>query len=119
LVESPFIDAALVIGENQKFAAALIAPDFNHLRSFCAAKNIPYTTDAEMISHPEIKKRYQKEIHDHNKKLGSYEQIKKYELMEAEWSIQSGELTANLKLRRNYICNKYKSVIERLFDIKH
>lgn len=118
LVESPFIDAALVIGENQKFAAALIAPDFNHLRLFCAAKNIPYSTDAEMILHPEIKKRYHKEIHDFNKKLGSYEQIRKYELMNAEWSIQSGELTANLKLRRNYICNKYKPVIEKLFDIK-
>ncbi len=118
LVESPFIDAALVIGENQKFAAALIAPDFNHLRSFCAAKNIPYSTDAEMIHHPEIKKYYQKVIHDHNKKLGSYEQIRKYELMEAEWSIPSGELTANLKLRRNYIFSKYKPVIEKLFDIK-
>jgi len=118
LVESPFIDAALVIGENQKFAAALIAPDFNHLRSFCTDKNIAYTSDQEMIKHPEIKKWYHKEVHDFNKKLGSYEQIRKYELMDSEWSIQSGELTANLKLRRNFICNKYKQVIEKLFDIK-
>ena len=71
-----------------------------------------------MIRHPEVKKRYQKEIHEFNKKLGSYEQIRKYEFMDSEWSIQSGELTANLKLRRNYICNKYKTVIEKLFDIK-
>jgi long-chain acyl-CoA synthetase len=118
LVESPFIDAALVIGENQKFAAALIAPDFNQLKSYCAEKNIAYSSDKEMVLHPEVKKRYHKEIHDFNKKLGSYEQIRKYELMDAEWSIQSGELTANLKLRRNYICNKYKPVIEKLFDIK-
>ena len=118
LVESPFIDAALVIGENQKFAAALIAPDFVHLKSYCTAKNITYTTDSEMITHPDIKKRYFKEIHEFNKKLGSYEQIRKYELMASEWSIQSGELTANLKLRRNFICNKYKQVIEKLFDIK-
>jgi long-chain acyl-CoA synthetase len=118
LVESPIIDAALVIGENQKFAAALIAPDFNQLKSYCSEKNIDYTTDHEMVSHPEIKRRYHKEIHDFNKKLGSYEQIRKYEIMDAEWSIQSGELTANLKLRRNFICNKYKLVIEKLFDIK-
>jgi long-chain acyl-CoA synthetase len=118
LVESPFIDAALVIGENQKFAAALIAPDFNQLKAFCLSKNISTDSEKEMVKHPEVKKRYQKEIHEFNKKLGSYEQIRKYELMDSEWSIQSGELTANLKLRRNYICNKYKTVIEKLFDIK-
>jgi long-chain acyl-CoA synthetase len=118
LVESPFIDAALVVGENQKFAAALIAPDFNHLKAYCTAKNITYTTDREMINHSEVKKRYHKEVHEFNIKLGSYEQVRRYELMDAEWSIQSGELTANLKLRRNYICNKYKLVIEKLFDIK-
>lgn len=118
LVESPFIDAALVIGENQKFAAALIAPDFSHLRSFCSDKNIEYSTDAEMISHPEVKKRFHKEVQDFNKKLGSYEQIRKYQLMDSEWTIQSGELTANLKLRRNFICKKYKHPIDRLFDIK-
>jgi long-chain acyl-CoA synthetase len=118
LVESPFIDAALVIGENQKFAAALIAPDFSHLRIYCADRNIEYTADKDMIKHPEIKKQYYKVVQDFNKKLGSYEQIRKYELMDSEWSIQSGELTANLKLRRNYICNKYKPVIEKLFDIK-
>lgn len=118
LVESPFIDAALVIGENQKFAAALIAPDFTQLKSFCLSKNIDTASEKEMVKHPEVKKRFQKEIHEFNKKLGSYEQIRKYELMDSEWSIQSGELTANLKLRRNYICNKYKTVIEKLFDIK-
>jgi len=118
LVESPFIDAALVVGENQKFAAALIAPDFSHLRSFCSDKNIEYSTDAEMISHPEVKKRFQKEVNEFNKKLGSYEQIRKYELMDSEWSIQSGELTANLKLRRNFICKKFKRPIDQLFDIK-
>ena len=118
LVESPFIDAALVVGENQKFAAALIVPDFIQLRTYCMDKNIPFTTEQEMIAHPEIKKRYQKEIHEFNKKLGSSEHIRKYELMNSEWSVQSGELTANMKLRRNFICTKYKPVIEKLFDIK-
>ncbi len=118
LVESPFIDAALVIGEHQKFAAALIVPDFNHLRSYCQDKNIPSGSEQEMISHPEIKKRYQKEVHEFNKKLGSYEHIRRYELMDSEWSVQSGELTANMKLRRNFICSKYKKTIDKMFDIK-
>ena len=117
-VESPFVDAVLVIGENQKFAAALIVPDFVHLKSWCHIKGIKYTSNAEMVKNPEIRKRYQKEVADFNKDLGSYEQIKKFELMQDEWTIQSGELTANLKLRRNYICHKYESVINKIFDIQ-
>lgn len=117
-VESPFIDAMLVIGEHQKFAAALVVPDFSHLRSWCSVKNIPYTSDAEMVRLPEIRQRFQKVINEFNRELGSYEQIRKFELMEQEWSIQTGELTANLKLRRNFICNKYKSIIHKIFDIK-
>ncbi|MCB0804293.1 MAG: long-chain fatty acid--CoA ligase [Bacteroidales bacterium] len=118
LVESPFIDAALVIGENQKFAAALIVPDFVHLRSYCGIKNITYASDAEVVKNPEIKKRFHKEVMEVNKHLGSYEQIRKFELMEEEWSIQTRELTANLKLRRNYIYEKYKEVINRIFNIE-
>jgi len=115
LVESPFIDAGLVIGENQKFAAALIVPDFNHLRSWCQVKGIQYTTDQEMVKTPEIRKRIEKEINGFNKDLGNTEQIRKFDLMEEEWTIQTRELTANLKLRRNFICEKYKETIEKIF----
>jgi long-chain acyl-CoA synthetase len=115
LVESSFIDAALVVGENQKFAAALIAPDFNQLRSFCTEKNIEYSGDKEIVRHPEIMKRFRKEVQEANKKLGSFEQVRNFGIMESEWSIQSGELTANLKLRRNFICNKYRETIDKLF----
>ncbi|MCF8368983.1 MAG: long-chain fatty acid--CoA ligase [Bacteroidales bacterium] len=115
LTESSFIDASLVIGENQKFAAALIVPDFTHLRSWCNVKGIKYATDEEMVKHPEIYARFKKEVNECNKDLGSFEQIKKFALMDKEWSIQTRELTANLKLRRNYICQKYKDTIEQIF----
>ncbi len=62
LVESPFVDAALVVGENQKFAAALIVPDFEHLRSWCKIKELNYTSNEEMVLNPEVKKRFQKEV---------------------------------------------------------
>ena len=115
IVESPFVDAALVVGENQKFAAALIVPDIDHLKSWCAVKGISYSSYSEMINHEEVKKRFKKEVNEINKDFGAYEQIKKYKLMEEEWTIQTRELTANLKLRRKYICEKYKDVIENLF----
>ena len=116
LVESPFIDAALIVGENQKFAAALIVPDFGHLKTWCNIKKIKYTTDAEMVKPPEVLKRIRRVVDENNREFGSFEQVKKFQLMDTEWTIQSRELTANLKLRRKYIFEKYKDVIESLFS---
>jgi long-chain acyl-CoA synthetase len=114
--ESPFIDNLVVLGENQKFAAALIVPDFIHLKCWCEAKGIPYTTNKEIIELPRIKKRFQKEIKKYNEDLGDTEKIKSIELMDADWTIESGELTATLKLRRSYINKKYAEVICKLFS---
>lgn len=115
--ESSFIDTLMVIGENQKFAAALVVPDFPHLKSWCAIKGIPYTTEAEMIALPRIKKRFQQEIDKFNKFFGATEQVKRFELIDHEWSVDSGELTASLKLRRRYINEKYATVIKAIFRL--
>ena len=113
--ESPFIDNMMVVGENQKFAAALVVPDYNHLRSWCKIKEIEYTTDGEMIADQRIKARLMKVIEHYNKGFGATEQIKKVEFMPAEWSTATGELTPTLKLKRTVIQEKYKKQIEKLF----
>ncbi len=114
--ESPFIESIMVIGENQKFAAALIGPDFEHLRTWCMVKGIEYTTNKEMILLPRIKRRFQKEVNKYNHFFGTTEQIRKFELLDTEWAIETGEITANLKVRRKYICDKYKDKINAIFD---
>jgi long-chain acyl-CoA synthetase len=114
--ESHFIDTLMVVGENQKYAAAVIVPDFAFLRSWCAIKEIPYTTDAEVVKLEKIQKRFAKEVQKFNKFLGSTEQIKAFEILDAEWTVDAGELTASLKLRRLYIQEKYKARIEKLFN---
>lgn len=114
--ESPFIDQIMVIGENQKFAAALIVPDFEHFRMWCKIKNIPYSTDKEMISNKEFKNRVKKEIDCYNKQFGDTEKIKKFELIDHEWTIDSGEITANLKLKRATLHKKYAQLIEKIFN---
>jgi long-chain acyl-CoA synthetase len=113
--ESPFIDNIIVVGENQKFAAALIVPDFIHLKSWCAIKQIPYSTDEEMIAVPQVRQRILKVVDQFNKKFGSTEQIKKVELMNKEWTTNSGELTPTLKLKRAFIVSKYQNKIDKLF----
>lgn len=116
LKESAFIDALMVVGENQKYAAAIVVPDFAHLRSWCQIKGIPYTTNTEMIALERIQKRFHKEIHRFNRHLGATEQLKAFELLDSEWTVDSGELTATLKLRRRFILEKYESQISRLFN---
>jgi long-chain acyl-CoA synthetase len=116
LKESPFIDNAMVVGENQKFAAALIIPNFGHLRSWCKVKNIEYSLNEEMIQLPRIKDRIKNEITEINKGLGSSEKISNFELMAYEWSVDTGELSAALKIRRHFVFKKYNKEIERLFN---
>lgn len=114
-VESPLIDAMMVVGENEKFAAALIVPDFIQLRSWCAKKNIEYTTNEEMVKDINVIKNYQKIVAFYNKMFGDTEQIKKFELIGYEWTVQTGELTPTLKLRRKFITKQNEKLIEKLF----
>jgi long-chain acyl-CoA synthetase len=114
--ESPFIDQILILGENQKFAAALIVPDFNHLKNWCSVKGIPYTTNDEMIALPRIRKRFQKEVNHYNQFFGEYEKIMKYELIHQEWGVETGELSATLKLRRSHLLEVYEPMILKIFN---
>lgn len=113
--ESPFIDGIIVLGENQKFAAALIVPDFEHLRVWCRQQGITYTSDSDIIQQSVVRKRIKLEVDELNKQFGEYEQIKKFDLIDHEWSVQTGELTANLKLKRSFITEKYASKVDALF----
>jgi long-chain acyl-CoA synthetase len=113
--ESPFIDNMIVLGENKKFAAALISPDFVYLKSWCAANNIPYTTNAEMIHNPDVLKRYEEEIKKYNAFFGDFEQVKRWQLVPEEWTQPSGFLSPTLKIKRNVLEEFYAERIEKLF----
>ncbi len=113
--ESPFIDQIMVIGENQPTPAAIVVPDFNHLRSWCETKNIPYTTNTDMIDVPGIRKRIEKEINHYNKRFGKYERLSRFEILDHEWSVETGQLSATLKLRKTHLLNTYADVVERLY----
>ncbi len=114
--ESLFIDQLIVVGENQKFAAALIVPDFGFLKAWCGVKGVPYTTNAEMIKLPRILKRFKTEVDKYNASFGETEKIKRYEILDTEWTFDTGEITPTLKLKRKFIINKYEENIQRLFS---
>ena len=114
--EDSLIDNIMVVGENKKFAAALIVPNFADLRSWCAKKEIPYTTNEEMIKHPMVLKKYKKVADQKNATLGETERVMKFALMDYEWGVSTGELTPTLKLKRRFITQKHAAVIESLFE---
>jgi long-chain acyl-CoA synthetase len=116
LKESPLITDVMVIGENEKFASAIISPNFNYLHFWAGKHKIHYRDNTQLISHPETVKRVQKEIDALSKNLAPYEQIKCFRLVEDEWSPQTGELSPTLKLKRNVLTKKYQSIIDQIYN---
>ena len=114
--ESPFIENMIVLGENKKFAAALISPDFVFLKSWCAKHKIKYTNNAEMVENPLIMKRYNEEVKHYNHHFGDYEQVKRYQIVPDEWTAADGFLSPTLKIKRNVIEEHYADRIEKLFS---
>ncbi|MCU0429547.1 MAG: long-chain fatty acid--CoA ligase [Cytophagaceae bacterium] len=113
--ESRFIEQIMVTGEGQKFPSALIVPAFEHLKSWCRIKEIPYTTDAEMVKNPVIIARVQREVDALNEHFAQFEKIKKFALLPALWTIDSGELTPKLSVKRKVITAKYAAIIESFY----
>ena len=114
--KSPFIENMVVLGENQKFAAALIHPDMTYLKDFCKRHNIAFTDDASLLAYPEVKAIFNKELKKYNPLFAHHEQIKSFDLVSEEWSVDNGILTPTLKVKRNVIQQRYKDQIEKLFE---
>ena len=116
LKESFFIEQAMVIGENEKFASALISPNFAYLHDWCSLHKIQFRDNAELIEIPEVIERFSREIREISNTLGEHEQIKRFRLVTEEWSPQSGELSPTLKLKRNLLAMHYKDVIADIYS---
>ncbi|MGV3684738.1 MAG: AMP-dependent synthetase/ligase [Daejeonella sp.] len=113
--ESIFIEQVIVIGENQRFPAALVLPSFATLEKWCERKGIPYTVNKEMIGEPRVIEKIWSEIEKYNQEFGHWERVKKIELLSEEWSIDGGELTPKLSLRRKAILEKYRTQVVKLY----
>jgi long-chain acyl-CoA synthetase len=116
--ESYFIEQLMVVGENEKFASALISPNFRFLHNWCSLHDVKYRDNLELISHPKVIARYQREVNEINKKMGKTEQIKRFRLVHEEWTQHTGELSPTLKLRRRFLCDKYKDILDEIYSVQ-
>ena len=114
---SELIEQVMVIGANEKFASALISPNFPLLHDWCAANKIHYEDNKDLIQNPEVIAKIQKEVSVINKTLGTHEQINRIRLVCEEWTPASGELSPTLKLRRNMVAVKYQHLIDDIYSV--
>lgn len=116
--ESFFIEQIMVIGENEKFASALISPNFAFLHNWCSRHGVKYRDNIDLIANPKVVSRYQREVNEMNRQLGQTEHIKRFRLVHEEWSPNTGELSATLKLRRKIVRDKYKDILDEIYSVQ-
>lgn len=115
LKESPFVEQVMVVGADRKFVGALIVPSFEALREWMKGKGIPFTTNEEVIHLPKVQELYLQLVENYNQYFNHVEQIKKFELLPWEWTIETGEMTPKLSLKRKVVMEKFRDVIERIY----
>jgi long-chain acyl-CoA synthetase len=112
---SKYIDQFIIIGDKRMFISALIVPDFEALKEYADANRIAYTTNEDLIQLKQIDEMMQKEFGEFQKKLASYEKVRKFTLLNKPFTIEAGEMTPSLKLRRNVIEARYSDLIEDMY----
>lgn len=117
LKASNFIEQVIVIGENEKFASALISPNFPLLHKWCTHQKILFKNNKELIQMPAVINKIRKEVDEINKTLGAHERISRIKLVSEEWTPVTGELSPTLKLRRNIITAKYQHLIDDIYSV--
>ena len=111
----PMVEQAIVIGNARKFPAALIVPAFDQLKNYAKSLSVESKDMRELVRHPRIVEYFKKKIDEVTKELAPHEKIKKVALLDQEFSVEGGELTPTLKVRRKFVEDKHKEVIDSLY----
>ncbi|HRH47521.1 MAG TPA: long-chain fatty acid--CoA ligase [Panacibacter sp.] len=115
LKESMYIEQVIVVGADRKFVGALIVPSFANLKVWMQQQGLNSTSPEEDCRNPKILELFKNIVEEMNAGINHVEQIKKFELLPREWSIESGEMTPKMSLKRKIIMEKYKDAIDRIY----
>jgi long-chain acyl-CoA synthetase len=116
LKESPYVENIMIIGAGEKFVGALIIPVFINLKEWAKENKIEYPNNEAIIQNEQVKDLFRSEVEKYNRQFNHVEQIKKFELLSREWSVETGELTPKLSLKRKVILEKYRDAVERIYS---
>ena len=115
LGQDKYIEQVTIIGDGRKYVSALIVPDFEELRAYADKKHIECRTVEDLVNNPDIHKMMEERINDYQKDLASYEQIKRFVLLPKAFTMESGELTNTLKIKRAVISKRYRPLIDAMY----
>lgn len=113
--ENRYIEQIMVVGAGEKFVSALVVPSFVNLKAYLEEQGETYTTNEAAISNPKVKALIDSVVDNFNQKINHVEQVKRYQLLPKEWSIDGGEMTPKLSLKRKVIMEKYKDYLEKIY----
>jgi len=116
LKESPFVEQVMLIGAERKFVSALIVPSFPNLKDWCRKNGVADGSHEAMIKEPAVLEMFRELVESFNKFFNHVEQVKKFELLPNEWSVDTGEMTPKLSLKRKVVMEKYRDAIERMYS---
>lgn len=116
LKESDFIEQAIIVGESEKFAGALLSPNFEYLHMWAHDHKVHFRDNQELIQDEKVVAVFRKEVMRFNKMLGKHEEIKRFKLVHEAWTSASGELSPTLKLRRRVIYRKYADILREMYS---
>lgn len=118
IVESSLIEQVMVIGESRKFPAALIVPNYANLLEWSknSSPSLAKLPKIEFLKHPEVRQQIESELNRINQNFGNWEQIKKFAIIPNEMTIETGELTPTLKMKRKVILQKYEKEVEAIYN---
>lgn len=115
LKESPFIEQAMVVGPERKYVGALIIPNFPALLDWCRKNGVVEKEYTQLIQNPKVLEFYRELVFSFNTFFNQVEQIKRFELLSQEWSVDTGEMTPKLSLKRKVVMEKYREEIEKMY----
>ncbi|HBE82711.1 MAG TPA: long-chain fatty acid--CoA ligase, partial [Blastocatellia bacterium] len=115
---SRFVSQVVLVGNEKKFPAALIVPSFEQVESFVKSEKLDLKTPSEFCEHETVIELFEQEVETQTKDLARYEKVKKIVLLEEELTVEGGELTPTLKVKRRIVYEKYKEIIEKIYEEK-
>jgi len=116
LKESPFVEQVMVVGSERKFVGALIVPAFPNLQEWAYKQGIQESDPEKLIRLEKVKEMYRELVESFNKFFNHVEQVKRFELLPREWSVDTGEMTPKLSVKRKVVLEKYKEAVERIYQ---
>jgi long-chain acyl-CoA synthetase len=111
-----YVESATIIGDQKKYVTALIIPAWEEIKDYARKNHLAFDTEADLCSNPRIHELFTQRIAAMQNEFANYEQIKRFSLLPEPFYIQTGELTNTLKMKRAFIAEKYKDIIDKMYE---